>query len=159
LYVKQGALPAVGNADCSSATAGTNTEACSFPSPEGGGTYNILVYGKPATGGFSGATLSATYLFAGSAQTLTVSKAGQGSGTVSSSPVGISCGLDCKEPFASGATVTLTATAAAGSKFRGWSGVCSGTGTCTLTMSTSATATATFDKNATTTPILMLLLD
>jgi len=39
---------------------------------------------------------------------LTVSKAGTGSGTVTSSPSGINCGTTCVAPFASGTHVTLT---------------------------------------------------
>jgi hypothetical protein len=51
-----------------------------------------------------------------------VSTTGTGSGTVTSSPSGISCGADCSESYASGTSVTLTATPAAGSTFAGWSG-------------------------------------
>ena len=42
--------------------------------------------------------------------TLTVGKSGTGSGTVTSSPAGINCGSDCSEAYASGTSVTLTAT-------------------------------------------------
>ncbi len=45
--------------------------------------------------------------------TLTVTKAGTVSWTVSSSPAGISCGTDCTEPYNSGTLVNLSATAAA----------------------------------------------
>jgi endo-1,4-beta-xylanase len=76
---------------------------------------------------------------------LSVTKAGTGGGTVTSSTGGINCGSTCSAIYASGATVTLTATAASGSSFAGWSGACSGTGTCVVTMSTSRVATATFD--------------
>ncbi|OGK83091.1 MAG: hypothetical protein A2X52_04260 [Candidatus Rokubacteria bacterium GWC2_70_16] len=77
--------------------------------------------------------------------TLTVSKAGAGSGTVTSSPAGISCGTTCAAAFAGGTSVTLTANPAAGSSFTGWSGGgCSGTGTCTLTLTANTTVTATF---------------
>jgi hypothetical protein len=42
--------------------------------------------------------------------------------------------------------VTLTATAASGSTFAGWSGGgCSGTGTCTVTMTADKSVTANFD--------------
>jgi hypothetical protein len=54
--------------------------------------------------------------------TLTVTKSGAGSGTVTSDPVGVDCGTDCTETYASGTPVTLTATAAPGSLFAGWSG-------------------------------------
>src|SRR5437762_358954 len=64
--------------------------------------------------------------------TLTVVKAGTGSGTVTSSPAGISCGVSCTADSAdydNGTVVTLTATAAGGSTFAGWSGGgCSGAG-------------------------------
>jgi hypothetical protein len=54
--------------------------------------------------------------------TLTVTKAGTGAGTVSSSPAGVSCGTDCNQTYNVDTRVTLTATAAAGSVFAGWSG-------------------------------------
>jgi len=78
--------------------------------------------------------------------TLTVSKSGTGSGTVTSSPAGISCGSDCSEAYNSGTSVTLTAAAASGSTFAGWSGACSGTGSCTLTMDSNKSVTATFNE-------------
>ncbi len=62
---------------------------------------------------------------------LTVSKTGAGSGTVTSSPAGISCGATCSFEFEEGTEVTLSASAESGSTFSGWSGGgCSGTGTC-----------------------------
>jgi len=77
--------------------------------------------------------------------TLTVSKAGSGSGTVTSAPSGINCGTDCAESYGSGTTVTLTASPAAGSSFAGWSGGgCSGTGVCEVTLNANTTVTATF---------------
>ena len=79
-------------------------------------------------------------------QTLTVAKAGGGSGTVTSSPVGISCGATCSALFAFNTVVTLTATADGGNTFTGWSGnaSCSGTGTCTVTMNAAQSVTANF---------------
>ena len=76
--------------------------------------------------------------------TLTVSKAGTGTGTVASSPAGINCGAACSAPFSGGTAVTLTATPGSGSLFLGWSGACSGTASCLLTMDGVKTATATF---------------
>jgi len=75
---------------------------------------------------------------------LTVIRAGTGSGTVSSSPAGISCGLTCSKTFAYGATITLTATPATGSTFAHWSGPCTGTGVCKVTMSAARSVTASF---------------
>ena len=70
-----------------------------------------------------------------------------GNGTVTSSPAGISCpSINCSANFASGTTVTLTATAAAGATFAGWSGAaCSGTGTCSVNMTAAQSVTATFN--------------
>ena len=76
---------------------------------------------------------------------LTVTKAGTGSGTVNSSPAGISCGSTCSASFSDGATVTLTASATSGSVFAGWSGSCTGTSTCAVTMSAARSVTATFN--------------
>ena len=55
-------------------------------------------------------------------KTLTVTKAGTGSGTVTSAPAGINCGADCTETYAYNTVVVLTPTPAAGSAFSGWSG-------------------------------------
>lgn len=75
---------------------------------------------------------------------LTVAKSGSGAGTVVSAPDGIDCGSTCEAVFGNGTSVVLTATAASGSTFVGWSGGnCTGTGTCTV--STDATVTATFN--------------
>jgi hypothetical protein len=60
--------------------------------------------------------------FASQVQTLTVSRSGSGSGSVTSSPPGITCGADCTEGYSYGTQVTLTAIPAAGSIFVGWSG-------------------------------------
>ncbi len=54
--------------------------------------------------------------------TLTISKSGSGSGTVTSSPIGIDCGTDCSQEYGNGLAITLTATASTGSTFAGWSG-------------------------------------
>jgi hypothetical protein len=79
---------------------------------------------------------------------LTVTKAGTGAGAVTSSPTGINCGTDCTEAYTNGTVVTLTAAAAAGSTFSGWSGGgCTGTGTCAVTITSAITVTATFTLN------------
>jgi Divergent InlB B-repeat domain len=51
-----------------------------------------------------------------------LSSGGSGSGTITSSPLGITCGGDCSEAYSSGTIVSLAATPAAGSTFAGWSG-------------------------------------
>ena len=84
----------------------------------------------------------------GSGQALTVSRGGSGSGTVTSSPAGIDCGSTCSAGFPEGETVTLTATATAGSSFSGWSGECASTSgnECEVTMSAARSVTATFEE-------------
>ncbi|OQW95282.1 MAG: hypothetical protein BWK79_02950, partial [Beggiatoa sp. IS2] len=79
---------------------------------------------------------------------LTVSLTGGGGsvvGTVLSQPTGIDCGSDCKEHFADGMSIALTATAKPGFIFRGWSGDCSGTGlTVSVTMNAAKNCVAQF---------------
>jgi hypothetical protein len=77
--------------------------------------------------------------------TVSVAKAGTGSGSVASVPAGIACGATCSASAPSGTVVTLTATPAGGSTFAGWSGACSGTGSCVLTLAATANVTATFN--------------
>jgi uncharacterized repeat protein (TIGR01451 family) len=76
-----------------------------------------------------------------------VSKTGTGSGTVTSSPVGINCGSDCAESYDYNTPVTLTATTASGSLFAGWSGACTGTGSCVITMTAARSVSAAFIIN------------
>ncbi len=81
-----------------------------------------------------------------SKQTLSVTKNGTGSGTITSSPTGINCGNDCSHDYDSGTEVTLTATPNSGSTFEGWSGSCSGT-SCSVTMDANHTVNANFEQN------------
>jgi len=80
---------------------------------------------------------------------LSVDKSGTGSGTVTSSPSGISCGTSCSKDFIAETLVTLSATAASGSNFVGWSGPCSGTDKCVLIMNENKSVSATFDYTGT----------
>jgi uncharacterized repeat protein (TIGR02543 family) len=77
--------------------------------------------------------------------TLSVNKTGTGVGTVTSNPSGINCNPACSHAFNYYTVVVLTATAATGSTFTGWSGDCSGMGTCTITTDTDRSVTATFN--------------
>jgi hypothetical protein len=77
--------------------------------------------------------------------TLTVSKGGTGTGSVSSTPAGITCGEDCTESYEVGTSVALTAAPAAGSLFGNWTGACSGTGACNVTMNTAVNVGAVFN--------------
>jgi hypothetical protein len=76
---------------------------------------------------------------------LTVASAGAGAGTISSNPAGISCPGSCTANFPAGMTVSLTATAAPGSAFTGWSGACTGAAACAITLNDASTVTATFE--------------
>src|SRR5262249_1933912 len=81
-------------------------------------------------------------------ETLTVSKAGRGSGMVTSSPAGISCGATCSYGYPHGTSVTLSAKASKGSAFAGWSDACPRQAApCTLWMSAAQSVQATFLKN------------
>jgi hypothetical protein len=94
------------------------------------------------------ATVTATFNKSTTNFTLTVTEAGSGTGTVTSSPAGISCQPTCSASFASGQVVALTATPADGSTFAGWSGAgCSGTGACSVTVNAATAVTATFNNN------------
>jgi len=129
-----------------------------FSGPAGGDLtlhFTVTASGTPGTyfnnaGGDAGTVAvapsgeTAPITVQGVTHTLTVTKAGAGSGTVTSSPVGISCGATCSAQFVHGTVVTLTATAATGSSFSGWGGACSGTGTCTVSMDQDRAVTATF---------------
>jgi len=80
--------------------------------------------------------------------TLTLYKVGLGDGTITSSPAGLTCGphATCTGNFQLGATVTLTATPAAGSSFAGWSANCTSSGTsCTIIMGNNDTVGAIFN--------------
>ena len=81
------------------------------------------------------ANVSTTALFRG-ITTVTVQKAGTGSGTVAGG--GITCGATCSADIFTSTAVTLVPTPATGSTFAGWSGdVCNGQagGTCLFTAS------------------------
>ena len=66
---------------------------------------------------------------------VTVSKNGSGTGSVASNAGAIDCGATCSDIYADSASITLTATPAAGSQFTGWLGPCSGTGACQFVVS------------------------
>jgi hypothetical protein len=77
---------------------------------------------------------------------LKVSKAGTGIGTVTSNPAGIDCGNVCSAVYPYNTVVTLTAIAAPGSVFAGWTGGCSGSlPTATMTLTNSGSCTAIFN--------------
>jgi alpha-tubulin suppressor-like RCC1 family protein len=95
----------------------------------------------------SGTQTGTTSLNVTPRNTLSVVREGVGNGTVASNPAGIDCGSTCSATYDQGATVTLSATPAAGSTFEGWGGACTGIGQCTVTMSANAMVTASFGSS------------
>jgi hypothetical protein len=79
-------------------------------------------------------------------RTLSIALAGTGAGTVKNKAAGIQCSASCAPEVAAGKKITLSAKAAAGSSFSGWSGACSGTKACRVQMSEAHSVTATFAK-------------
>lgn len=85
----------------------------------------------------------------GSDYLLTANTTGVGSGTVTSQPAGLSCGIDgmdCSEGYTVGTDVLVTAIPADGFIFAGWSGACSGLGNvCLISMTAAQNVTAIFE--------------
>ena len=128
-----------------------NTVVTLTATPAGGSTFAGWTGGGCSGTGTCTVTnfaTSVTATFTLNIYQLTVASVGNGTGTVTSAPAGISCGGDCTEFYNANTVVTLTATPAGGSTFAGWAGGgCSGTGTCTVTMNSATSVTATFTLN------------
>jgi hypothetical protein len=95
-------------------------EGCTLP-PCAGLTYGSLLLPN----------LQTTHLYVAikpmSPVPVAVSKAGTGTGSITSTPGGISCGSTCSWEYQNGTYVTLIATPASGSTFASWAGgVCAG---------------------------------
>ena len=90
------------------------------------------------------AAKNVTATFALKTYLLSVTRAGTGSGTVTSDVNGLDCGVTCGVSPDHGTVVTLSASPAVGSNFTGWSGACAGTGDCVVTMDAAKNVTATF---------------
>ena len=96
---------------------------------DGSSPYTAEVCATTSTGGFD----------------VAVTKTGTGGGTIASTPAGIDCGATCAAAFAEGTSVTLTAAAASGSRFDGWSGGgCSGTDPCSFVGNAPVAVTGSF---------------
>ena len=125
-----------------SATVTTNTSAGGLTSSgavvTGFMTANVVCF-TSSSGGGSGAGSPA----------LTLTFAGNGVGTVTSDPAGLSCSSPnpCLTQYASGTPVTLTATATGTSVFGSWVGCDSAPSTnpCTLTLTGNRTVTVTLN--------------
>ena len=83
---------------------------------------------------------------------LTVTLAGDGTGTVTGA--GIACsGTTCSGQYPPHTTVTLAPTPAATTEFAGWAGAgCTGTSPCAVTLDVATTLTATFNWEVRTQP-------
>jgi hypothetical protein len=147
------------------ATDDTGVTQVSWTSDRGGsgsasGTTNWTVAGIPLQPGVNVLTVSARDAAGNTAitavsvllptVTLSVSKAGNGAGDVTSAPVGIDCGPTCTHAYPSGTRVILNALPTGGSTFAGWSGGgCSGVSSCSVPLAVSTQVTATFVLPAT----------
>jgi hypothetical protein len=77
--------------------------------------------------------------------TVTINKIGAGTGTVTSTPAGISCGSTCQATYAYATAVTLSAAPDANQYFMGWdSTACTGTGICAFTLTSNMVVRASF---------------
>jgi YD repeat-containing protein len=79
--------------------------------------------------------------------TLTIQKNGIGSGTITSNPPGVDCGVDCSEAYGANSIVSFNITADPGSIFVGWSGPsgCPTSPTSSALMVSDLACTAAFD--------------
>ncbi len=105
--------------------------------------------------GLSGSAPSLTLTVRNGRPGVTVQKAGSGTGTVTSTPAGITCGNACNAQFDALTQITVIAAPSAGSAFASWTGLCTGTSlTCTFTPNDFGNiVTATFTS---TTPAIAL---
>jgi len=106
-------------------------------------------YDTSYNGGYSEAFISKLNTNLSWGYYLTVSREGEGSGGVVSSPGGIDCGDDCSEMYEDQYQVTLTAEADEVSEFTGWGEDCSSCGTnpnCSITMNGDKTCIAKFEQ-------------
>jgi|GEM_PF-4639254 len=113
----------------------TGTELTATAPAHAAGTVNVTVR---TPNGSSTPTAAGEYTYV-APLTLTVNKAGAGAGTVECD------GGPCEATYPYGSSVTLSATAAAGSTFGGWSGACTGAVECVVQIDADTAVTATFD--------------
>jgi Divergent InlB B-repeat domain len=100
-------------------------------------------------------TVTATFSFEPVSKfKLTVSTSGPGTGSVKggspAEPSTLDCGAasGCEHEYLSGAVVTLTHEASAGSEFKEWTGACTGSGSCEVTMSAAKSVGAVFNAKS-----------
>ena len=138
-----------GNGTISGFTAGDARTYTATITPGTGSSVTIAIAGGVANdaAGNANSAAPAFSISHNPNRTLTVSRPGAGSGTVTSAPAGIDCGPTCSGEFEVSSSVTLTASAAPESSFAGWTdGPCTGsaTSTCVVAMSSNQTVAARF---------------
>jgi hypothetical protein len=111
----------------------------------GSGTCSVTMNGNNS--------VSATFTAQATNYSLSVSGGGTGQGTVTGS--GINCTISggsvsgtCSQSYASGTSVSLTATPTGSSTFGGWGGACAGSGGCSVTMTANRSVSASFTAPA-----------
>lgn len=93
-------------------------------------------------------TITGTGTPAPATRQLAVTLAGNGGGSVNSTPSGIACtGGSCSANFYLGSLVTLIPAASTSSSFVSWSGNCAGSGNCAVSMDVDRSAAASFLMN------------
>ncbi len=111
-----------------------------------GDTGTVTFDIAPADGSAPSSTVQLDVEVTAVAHELSVNRYGTGTGTVTSSPVGIDCGLVCSYLFPIGQTVTLTGTPDESCLLMQWSPAeCTDTGPCDVVMDASKVVSATFD--------------
>ncbi len=130
--------------DCTEATTNTTTltaaaiPGSTFAGWSGGGCSGIILCAVTMN-----VAKSVTATFTVNSHIVTAVKAGNGNGTITSTPAGIICGVDCDEAFTYGTFVTLSASPMTGSTFTGWTGDCAGA-TCSVTVNAAKSVVGTF---------------
>jgi len=137
--ITQSVIAGGGGTSAGGAYSVTGTIGQSVLGVSSGGNYSI------AGGFWGGGAVSGGGVFD---ITVLVTLAGSATGSVASTPGGISCPPTCTNTFNSVASVSLAGTPTnAGAAFTGWLGDCTGHGTCLLNSSGSKSVSATFAPN------------
>ena len=135
-------------------TGGSATATFVLPSSSAAGSYQIVAVYNAAAGFASSSDNTHSLTVTPTAELLTVTTVGTGTGAVVDNTSAISCNTAsgkqsgiCSATYTNGTTVTLTETATSPSTFAGWGGACASFGTataCTLTMNSPLSVTANF---------------
>jgi Tol biopolymer transport system component/opacity protein-like surface antigen len=117
------------------------------PSPDAGSTFDHWT-GDCTGGGACSVTMNSDQtvgaVFTLTTHTLDVATAGNGSGSVTSSPAGINCPSNCTQDYDHGTVVDLTPSPDPGSDFDHWTGACTGGAACSVTMNGNRSVSAVF---------------